>query len=113
MRRPLCTICLAVIVLVAVYTGLHPPEAISYETVSGRMVQVTGQVYAKEYKKGKEFPILVLFLKPQEIICDQQKIPFQNNFICTMSNSGEEPPLGSYVCIRGILTEFEKASNPG
>lgn len=113
MRRPLCSICLAVIVLVALYTGLHPPETISYETVSGRMVQVTGQVYAKEYKKGKEFPILVLFLKPNELICNQQKIPFLNNFICTMVDGGEEPSLGSYVCIRGIFTEFEKASNPG
>lgn len=113
MKRPLCTICLAVIVLVAVYTGLHPPETISYETVSGRIVQVTGQVYAKEYKQGAKAPILVLFLKPHELIYHQQNIPFQNNFICNMSDGSKEPAMGSIVCVSGILTEFEPATNPG
>lgn len=113
MRRPLCIICLVIMVLVAAYNVLHPPERLSYEVVFGRMVQVTGQVYAKEYQMGNKSPVLVLILKPKELICNQQKIPFQNNFICTMSDISQEPAVGSYVCIKGIFTEFEKASNPG
>ncbi len=113
MRRPLCAICLAVIVMVAVYTGLHPPEIVDYDMVSGRMVQVTGRIYAKEYKLRGDSPVLILFLKPQELLFHQQKIPFQDNFICTVEANQKEPAMGSIVSVRGILTAFEPATNPG
>lgn len=113
MKRPLFMVCLAIVLLVAVFTWIHPPAFFSYGEAAGEEVYLTGRVYAKEYKKGRSAPVLSLYLKPDRLLYQNQSIPFEDNFICVMQNGCEEPAIGSSITVKGILTEFEPARNPG
>lgn len=133
MKRPLCMLCLMVIFCVAVYLQLYPPADFSYGEAAGEEVCLTGQVYRKEFQKGPDGPVLILYVKPEKlryqentnltslqkqegIVSDlhqQEEIPFQNNFICVTAEGSKEPPVGSRVVLSGRLQEYAHATNPG
>lgn len=113
MKRPLFLICLPIVLLMAVWVWTHPPSPVSYGEAAGAEVYLTGRVYAKEFQRGNKSPVLLIYLKPLYLAADSQNIPFYNNFICSINGEGAEPPMGSIVTVRGILTEYEPAANPG
>ncbi len=115
MKRPLCAACLVIVLFTAVRMYLHPPSPISYGEAAGKEVLLTGRVYAKEYQRGYETPVLLIYIEPKELISinqNNQTIPYYNNFICSIK-SGEEPPIGCVVTVKGKLVEYETALNPG
>lgn len=111
MRRPLCFACLVLTLCMAIFCRLHPPEAVSYGEAAGREVYLTGRVYAKEYKGGLH-PVLSLFIEPSVLSFQKEEIPFQDSFICMLQEE-TDVPIGSTVVVRGILREYEPATNPG
>ncbi len=114
MKRPLFAICLTIVLGVILYLQLFPVTiTASYGGVAGKEVCLSGQVYSKEYQKGPAGPVLVLFLKPEELRFQNQKIPFYNNFICVLQEEKDAPCIGSEVLLTGILYEYEAATNPG
>lgn len=96
---------------VALWNFFHPPAYASYGEACGGEVYLTGRVYAKESKNGNR-PVLSLFIEPDALIFQNQEIPFKDNFICTMQENADVP-IGSTVVVRGILREYEPATNPG
>lgn len=113
MKRPLAAVCLAFILLTAVRVWLHPPAYASYGKASGGEVYLTGHVYAKEYKGSHGAPVLIIYVKPKELLFQKESIPFSDNFICILQNGSREPVIGSLVTVRGILEMYEPAANPG
>ena len=113
MKRPLFMLCLTIVLGVALYLWIHPPADFSYGEVAGEEVCFTGQVYRKEFQRGQNGPVLLLYLKPEELRFHQQNIPFENNFICVLQSGSMEPPIGSRVMLTGILQEYGHAKNPG
>ncbi|MGN0432085.1 MAG: DNA internalization-related competence protein ComEC/Rec2 [Lachnospiraceae bacterium] len=113
MKRPLFMLCLTIVMGVALYLWIHPPADFSYGEVAGEEVCFTGQVYRKEFQRGQNGPVLLLYLKPEELRFHQQNIPFENNFICVLQSGSMEPPIGSRVMLTGILQEYGHAKNPG
>lgn len=113
MKRPLFALCLTIVLGVILYLQLQPPTAVSYGGAVGEEVCLSGLVYAKEYQKGLNGPILVLYLKPEELRFQNQNIPFYNNFICELQSEADAPFIGSRILVTGILREYEAATNPG
>ena len=113
MKRPLAAVCLAFILLTAVRVWLHPPAYASYGKASGGEVYLTGHVYAKEYKGSHGAPVLIIYVKPKELLFQKESIPFSDNFICILQDGSREPVIGSLVTVRGILEMYEPAANPG
>lgn len=114
MRRPLFAACLIILLLTAGYGKLRPPRYQSYGDAVSEEVYLTGRVYAKEFKKGFEGPVLYLYIEPTALYKNnQEQISIYGNFICMLKNVNEEPDMGSLVTVRGKLAEFEPAVNPG
>ncbi|MGN1147283.1 MAG: ComEC/Rec2 family competence protein, partial [Lachnospiraceae bacterium] len=113
MKRPLFTACLAVVLFTAACLWLHPPAYASYGEVAGEEVYLTGRVYAKEFKKGYQGPVLLIYIEPEGLSVHQENISCYDNFICALKSGSREPAIGSTVTVRGILTEYEAARNPG
>lgn len=113
MKRPLAAVCLAVILLMAVFMWLHPPAYVSYGEAAGEEVYLTGHVYKKEYKGGQRTPVLLIYVKPKNLIYQEEEIPFYDNLICILQEGVEEPTAGSLITVRGVLKEYETAGNPG
>lgn len=113
MKRPLCMACLLVILFTAAGLWLYPSEYLSYGEASGGRVTVTGKVCAKEFKKGEEAPVLLIYLEPDSLLYQNNPIPFEEQILCAMENGTSEPPVGAYVKLEGILFENEPALNPG
>ena len=113
MKRPLAAVCLAFILLTAVRVWLHPPAYASYGEAYGGEVYLTGHVYAKEYKGSREAPVLLIYVKPKELLFQQESIPFFVIFIRILQDGSSEPAIGSLVTVRGILEAYRQAVNPG
>ncbi len=106
-------LCLTIVLCVAIYLRIYPPAEFSYGEAAGEEVCLIGQVYKKEIQKGQNGPVLLLYLKPEVLRFQQQNIPFENNFICTLQSESTEPPIGSRIFLTGVLQEYEHATNPG
>ncbi|MCH5275443.1 MAG: DNA internalization-related competence protein ComEC/Rec2 [Lachnospiraceae bacterium] len=113
LRRPLCMACLAVILFFAVGLWLYPPEYFSYGEASGGQVVITGRVCAKEFKKGEDAPVLLIYLKPDSLFFENHPISFEKQILCTMEADTYEPAIGARIKVEGILIENEPALNPG
>lgn len=118
MKRPLAAVCLLAVFLVAAVTWLHPAAAVSYGAAAGEEVCLTGHVYAKEYKGSQKTPVLLIYIKPENLVFQNEifpneAIPFYDNFICILQEGEKEPTAGSLVTVRGVLREYEEAANPG
>lgn len=113
MKRPLCVVCLAVVACIALWVWLYPPVAADFGDADGGEVTLIGRVYAKDFQRGYNAPILLLYVEPSVLLYQNQEIPFYENFICRLQDGGAEPVIGSSVTVTGILTEFTPATNPG
>ena len=113
MKRPLCAGCLVVVLFFALRIWFYPPQFVSFDNAAGGQVTLTGQVYAKEFQKGYDSPVLLLYIAPSALYFQNQEIPFDKNFICRMQADSPVPSIGSYVVVEGVLREFEPATNPG
>lgn len=113
MKRPLCALCMVLVVCVALGIWLHPPTYADYGEVCDRQVTVTGRVYAKEFQKWGDSHILLLYIAPSALMYENQKVPYYDNFICRMEEESVQPFIGSNVTVTGVLTEPEEATNPG
>ena len=108
MRRPVCLIGLAFVVIIRIYLYLCPLPVPDLEQADKSMVTLTGQVEKKEYRISNNQEVLVVYLKDVQVINPQLQI---SGVMCYME--AEEPNIGSYVQIRGKLRAFSKATNPG
>lgn len=113
MKRPLCAGCLVMVLFFALRIWLYPPEYVSFGDATGGKVTLTGQVYAKEFQKGYESPVLLLYIAPSALCYQNKEIPYDKNFICRMQADSPVPSIGSNVVVEGVLREFEPATNPG
>lgn len=138
MRRPLCLVCVAFVV--SVFISLHIvslPKSTSIE--DGSEVVYTGEVYHKEYG----YYGLILYLKnvnqvsstnisSNDLVIENniardafekcteidgkttmQQDGLQDMGILCYIEKGKEPCLGSYVLVRGTVSVFHSARNPG
>lgn len=114
MKRPLFVACLAAILGASLWLLVFPPAYFSYGESAGKEVCLTGRVYAKEWKKGEQSPVLIIYIETKQLSLSEsnREIPYKDNFICTLKDASE-PSIGSTVTVKGVLAEYEKASNPG
>ena len=116
MKRPLCTGCL--FFLIIVWLGLRwlgPPEN-PYREQAGEAITLTGVVEWKEEKNGKQ----IFYLKDVRFSDgrSQEKTGYERNagrlgVICTLPEDGILPPLGSVINVRGRVSLYRNATNPG
>ncbi len=112
MRRPVCLIGLAFIVLIRLYLYLHPLPAAELEDANKCGVILTGQVDKKEYRISNNQEILVFYLKEVQVV-QPQTIPSEIKNVICYAVDGQEPKMGSYVRVQGKLYAFDGATNPG
>lgn len=112
MRRPVCLIGLAFIVLIRLYLYLHPLPAAELENANKSGVILTGQVDKKEYRISNDQEILVFYLKEVQVV-QPQTIPSEIKNVICYAEDGQEPRIGSYVRVQGKLYAFDGATNPG
>ncbi|MCM1046935.1 MAG: DNA internalization-related competence protein ComEC/Rec2 [Clostridiales bacterium] len=132
MRRPICIIGLAFVLVVVVYLYISPFPAVSLDGVDKEIVTLTGQVEKKEYRISSEKEVLVVYLREIQVINPQISNDNSNSYSNNNSNNnnsngnsseiegvmcyiteGVEPKTGSYICVRGKLRSFDTATNPG
>lgn len=114
MRRPLCAVCLLLILGMAVYNALHPPSFFSYGEAAGSRVVLTGTVCEKtKNSAGNSFIVApeALSYAAVETRADQN-IPFQDNIICYLTEDADLP-IGSLVMLEGTLSQWDPPGNPG
>lgn len=116
MRRPVCLIGLAFVLLIRLYLHFCPLPAAELDRIHKSGVILTGQVDKKEYhisKEGsKEQKNLVIYLKSVQLINPQENNLKIEGVICYLQG-GQEPRMGSYVRLKGRLYAFDRATNPG
>ncbi len=120
MKRPLCSACL--FFLLIVWLGLRwlgPPEN-PYREYSGETVTLTGVVEWKEEKNGKQIFYLndVRFSDGRSQEKTQYKTQYETSagrlgVICSLAEEDVLPMLGSTVVVRGKLSLYRYATNPG
>ncbi len=116
MRRPLCLMCVAFVVSVFISLKVTPLSEIFRLVEEDSCVTYVGEVYHKEYRYNN----LVLYLRNVNQV-DSTNIPIvlsteekeRNMGILCYVKEGEEPKLGSYVCVSGECCYFSKPRNPG
>lgn len=114
MRRPLCAVCLLLILGMAVYNALHPPSFFSYEEAAGSRVVLTGTVCEKtKNSAGISFIVAPEALSYAAVETRvNQNIPFQDNIICYLTEEADLP-IGSLVMLEGTLSQWDPPGNPG
>jgi len=112
MRRPVCLLGLAFVVVFWSYLYLHPLPATELGDIDRSDVVLTGRVDKKEYHISDDREILVLYLKEVQVI-HPQTIPTEMKNVICYAEDGQEPRTGSYVRMRGKLCAFAGATNPG
>lgn len=112
MRRPVCLIGLAFVVLIRLYLYLHPLPAAELEDINRSSIILTGQVDKKEYRISNDQEILVIYLKEVQVV-HPQTIPSEVKNVICYAEGGQEPEMGSRVRVQGKLYAFDGATNPG
>lgn len=112
MRRPVCLIGLAFVVLIRLYLYLHPLPAAELENINRSSIILTGQVDKKEYRISNDQEILVIYLKEVQVV-HPQTIPLEVKNVICYAEGGQEPEMGSRVRVQGKLYAFDGATNPG
>ncbi len=103
MKRPLCLVCLSFVLALFLFQWLFPIPLYEDRKQDGEVVERTGQVYKKEYKKEK----LLLYLQ-----CENERILCYVNE-SSPPNESIPPRLGSFIQVRGSYQSFTCATNPG
>lgn len=115
-KRPLAFACLAAAALLFLLVFLRPVPEEDYGAFQGKTVAVTGRVYAKETAVRAQGAVQVLYLKQEKgtaALAEEDTGPPGERVICYLNSGEKEPELGSIVRVKGKLSVFEKASNPG
>ena len=124
MRRPVCLIGLAFVVIIRLYLYFIPLPLTDLTEIDRNVVVLTGQVDKKEYRISKEQKVPVIYLKNVQILNPQtENMQSDDNaqasvlaqvegVICYLED-GEEPKIGSYVRMQGKLRTYSEATNPG
>ncbi|MCM1387484.1 MAG: DNA internalization-related competence protein ComEC/Rec2 [Bacillus sp. (in: Bacteria)] len=126
MRRPVCLIGLAFVLMLWIYLCINPIPETSFGEDCRHTVVLTGQVDKKEYRISKEREVPVIYLKNVQILNSQtenaqfmekEQTPMLSQIegvICYMEEEkGAAPKIGSYVRMQGRLRGFSQATNPG
>ncbi|MCM1263887.1 MAG: ComEC/Rec2 family competence protein [Butyrivibrio sp.] len=138
MRRPICVIGLAFVLVIVIYLYINPFPDVSLDGADGETVTLTGQVEKKEYRISSEKEVLVVYLREVQVINPQISNDNSNSYSSNNRNNnngnanssnnsnineiegimcyiteGGEPKMGSYICVRGKLRSFDAATNPG
>lgn len=106
-KRPLCLVCLVIVLLLYGLTklrGMPQPEEHPYEGT----VELTGTVYKKETAEQFGVTSLIIYLKAVRAGPDEMQ-----GVICYLSAGEPEPEQGSRVMVRGKCKSIEQATNPG
>ncbi len=114
MNRPLCLVCLAFAVSVALYLKIAPDAAFRAEQFDGQQIVLSGQVDRIEFKNEKEIVYLnhvICDSSQRELFSELQKFS-RVSCICYISEAGKIR-IGSTVLVKGTLRSFSAASNPG
>lgn len=113
-RRPLCAVCLALVLLLYIGIRLAGDPLSPYEAWEGRNVSLTGRVYKIE-NTGQMGDRVILYLRL--IAAEEGLYPAGTgetvNIICYLKSDQITPEIGSVVRVKGTLRCFEQASNPG
>ncbi|MBD5444757.1 MAG: DNA internalization-related competence protein ComEC/Rec2 [Lachnospiraceae bacterium] len=119
MRRPICIIGLAFVLIIVIYMYIMPLPEPSFEALEGSMAVLTGQVEKKEYRISYGKEILIIYLKEVQILNPQLlNLNLTPDFseikgvLCYMQDT-KEPRLGSRIKVQGKFKEFAKATNYG
>lgn len=113
MRRPVCIIGLAFVVVILIYQYWKPLSGVSFEESEGSTVVLTGQVEKKEYRISNEKTVLVIYLRQIQVINSQKTNLSEIEGVLCYIEEGKEPKVGSYVRVQGKLRSFAEATNPG
>lgn len=116
-KRPLGFVCLMLSAVLYFIVSIKPASYQNFDAFEGEMITVEGRVYKKETAGQAKKPVTVLYLKlfSQEGGEEREKIPASRTgkVICYLKSGQPEPEMGSVVQLRGKLSCFERASNPG
>lgn len=128
MRRPVCIIGLAFVVIIRLYLYFAPLPLADLEEIDRSVVLLTGQVDKKEYRISKGQKVPVIYLKNVQILNPQtENMQFNDDgqasvlrqiegVICYMEEEKgmeAQPKIGSYVRVQGKLRVYTEATNPG
>lgn len=123
MRRPLCLIGLAFVIIIVIYMCIMPLPEPSFEALEGSMAVLTGRVDKKEYRISYGKEILIIYLKEVQVLNPKStnsklNLDLTSNLseikgvLCYMEDT-KEPRLGCLVKVQGKFKEFAKATNYG
>lgn len=113
-KRPLCAVCLALILML--YAGIRlTGEAPSYyEVWNDTSVSLTGRVYQKETAAGDgKNAVVYLRLTDAGRGLEPAGLSREVNVICYLKPDQKLPEIGCEATLTGRLKCFEEASNPG
>lgn len=114
-KRPLCMTCLIFLIirsiLFMITSGENlvklPAASIFSESLGTGEVIIEGQLY----KKANTSKIQILHLKNNSLV--QENKSFQESNILIYDDTFSEIPIGKKVRVKGKITKFEQARNPG
>lgn len=118
MRRPVFIIGMTMAAVIFIYLHCKPLPAPDIGEAEGNTLTLVGQVEKKDYhiSNGQEVPIIYLskiqVVNSPNTSYQTTLLPDVNGVLCYIAE-GKEPKLGSFICIRGKLRSFNKATNPG
>ncbi|MDE6202783.1 MAG: ComEC/Rec2 family competence protein, partial [Lachnospiraceae bacterium] len=117
-KRPLAAAAFGAALVLFGLVLLRPHSYEDYGGLQGKTLTVTGKVYKKETAvnwKGEETP--VLYIKSEQYRGKGQDAgdsgPPGGNIICYLKPGQSGPEIGSRTELKGKVSVFERASNPG
>ncbi|MDE7323861.1 MAG: DNA internalization-related competence protein ComEC/Rec2 [Lachnospiraceae bacterium] len=105
MKRPLCCVCAAFVVIVFLYLEWNPAPDIIHDNADGSRVTLHGEVYQKEQQGS----MLVLYLRR---IRNSDTVGKVMCYV-ELDDLAEEARLGSTVVVEGEVSYLKRARNPG
>lgn len=123
MRRPLWTVCLCLVAVIAVWLHLRSPsdrlapDGIGLMLEEGETLTVTGRVYQIGTRESYGRERLLIYLDSISILrqnTSKQEVSSSLSYhlICEVEESNR-PLIGSFLKTEGQFTYFSHASNPG
>lgn len=134
MRRPIFIIGVTLAAAIFIYLYCKPLPVPDIGEAEGSILTLIGQVEKKDYhiSNSQEVPVIYLRniqvvnssntnyltdyqtkgLKIEDLYAENTWLTGVNGVLCYITE-GKDPKIGSYICVRGKLRSFNKATNPG
>ncbi|MBR1524092.1 MAG: ComEC/Rec2 family competence protein, partial [Lachnospiraceae bacterium] len=112
MKRPACVVGCCLLVFLALFFYLKPPEPESMASISGKSIKIYG-IADDKYQKNKNTYLLV---REAGIVSGKEsnkKYKVTVKLKESLKNLSEAPKIGALVTVSGKVTEFSRARNPG